>query len=113
VGGDLLDPLYLDTKMDTKEKKKGAEDFKKMRDSAPRKSLQEILQWEDGSSGAPPRDTGTTSKPTAEVSAKGRQDKTVWVRKVRAEKSKGKPSRAPSNQGMETCPSRENSNWGL
>jgi hypothetical protein len=35
--------------MKTKEKKKGLQDFKKKRDSAPRRSLQEILQrggWE-------------------------------------------------------------------
>jgi hypothetical protein len=63
--------------MENKEKKKGLQDFKKKRDSAPRRSLQEILQGGAGSSGGPPRGAGTTSKPAAEISAKGRDEPVV------------------------------------
>jgi hypothetical protein len=63
--------------METKEKKQSPQDFKKMRGSPSRRSLQEILQRGAGSSGAPPRDAGATSEPAVEVSAKGRVEPVV------------------------------------
>jgi hypothetical protein len=55
--------------MDTKENKKCLQDFKKKRESTPRRSLQDLLQRGAGSSGSPPRDTGANSEPAVEVSA--------------------------------------------
>jgi hypothetical protein len=51
--------------MNTKKKKTGLQDSKK--DSAPRRSLQEILQRGAGSSGTPPRGAQATCEPAVEV----------------------------------------------
>jgi hypothetical protein len=65
----------MDTK--TKNKTNGPKDQKKKRDSAPRRSLREILQQGAGSSGVPARGPVATSEPAAVISAKGRDEPMV------------------------------------
>jgi hypothetical protein len=76
AGGDLLNPHYSWDHYGYQNEKTGPQDLKEKRDSPSRRSLQDILQQGDGSSGAPLNGPVATSEPTVEISAKGR-DKPV------------------------------------
>jgi hypothetical protein len=52
-------------------KTNGRKDFKKKRDSAPKRSLREILRQGAGSSGVPAKDPVAPGEPAAVISAKG------------------------------------------
>jgi hypothetical protein len=58
-------------------KRPGLQDLKKKKDSPPRRSLQEILQWGVGSLNTPSRGTDATGEPTIEISVKGRDELVV------------------------------------